>query len=107
MYRSQNSDYNAQDRLNLGLGVRHDLTAKVSLASSLSYIFSYYDASYSTNDPLDAEDFKDNYFTFTLRCSYQVNRNNFVEAGYLFATRSTDATDWGRNRVDVAWRLRL
>jgi len=103
--RADNSVYNAQDRFNLGLGVRHDLTAKVSLASALGYTYSYYDGTYArvAGEP----DFKDHYLTFTLRASYQINRNNFVDAGYLFADRSTDSSDWDRNRVDVAWRLNL
>lgn len=106
IYRSENSGYNAQDRFNIGIGARHDLTAKVSLAASLSHIYSLYDGSYSVSGtPLP--DAIDNFFEFSMRCTYQVNRNNFLEAGYLYANRSSDFTDWSRNRVDVAWRLRL
>ncbi len=103
--RSDNSVYNAQDQFSFGLGARHDLTAKISLATSLSFIHSNYDSKYSRTGLLS--DATDDYFTLTLRGSYQVNRNNFLEAGYLFANRSSDFTDWSRNRVDVAWRLRL
>ncbi len=105
MQRSDNSAYNAQDQFSFGLGARQDLTAKVSLATALSFIHSNYDAKYSTFASL--EDATDDYFTLSLRCSYQINRNNFVEAGYLFANRTSDFSDWNRNRIDVAWRLRL
>ena len=105
--RSENSVYNAQDRFSLGLGARQDLTAKISLATSLTYIFSYYDAKYSNGTVVGLQDAKDNYFTLTLRASYQINRNNFIEMGYLYANRASDFTDWNRNRIDMAWRLRL
>ena len=112
MSRSENSFYNAQDRLNLGLGVRRDLTAKISLSGSFAYIYSDYDGSYSAVGGVATPDAKDTYVTLGLRCAYQVNRNNFLEAGYLFRTRNVSGTsssqrDWDGNRIDCAWRLRL
>lgn len=110
MYRSENSLYNAQDQLNFGLGARHDITAKITLSGSFNYIYSYYDAKYSSFTNSDA---KDNYLSLGLRGSYQVNRNNFVELGYLFRTRNvsgsggTTLSDWDGNRIDMSWRLRL
>lgn len=106
VYRSENSFYNAQDRFNLGFGVRHDLTGKISVSSSLSYIYSLYDTDYArVGAPGDA---KDNYFKFSLRGSYQINRNNFVDAGYEYSDRWTDDfTEYDRNRIDIGWRLRL
>ena len=109
--RSDNTVYNAQDRFNVGVGASHDITAKISLSGSFSYIFSNYDSKYANNPA--APDAKDNYFTLGARGSYQVNRNNFVELGYLFRTRSVSAdgggslSDWDGNRVDLSWRLRL
>ena len=105
MQRSDNSVYNAQEQFSFGLGARQDLTAKISLATALSFIHSNYDSKFSRTGLLP--DATDDYFTLSLRCSYQINRNNFVEAGYLFANRVSDFTDWNRNRFDVAWRLRL
>jgi hypothetical protein len=104
LQRSDNSAYNAQEQFSFGLGARQDLTAKISLAGALAYIHSNYDSEYSY---LGLKDATDDYVTLSLRCSYQVNRNNFVEAGYFFANRSSDFSDWTRNRIDVAWRLRL
>jgi long-subunit fatty acid transport protein len=104
--RSENSFYNAQDRFNLGIGVRHDLTGKISLSSSLSYIHSIYDGSYSLNGI--APDAQDDYVKFNLRGSYQINRNNFVDVGYEFTDRwSDDFSEYDRNRIDIGWRLRL
>lgn len=112
-YRSENSFYNSQDRFNFGLGARHDITAKINVAATMNYILSLYDGSYQVNSGLNAPDSKDKYLTLGLRCAYQVNRNNFVEAGYLFRTRSASTdnnvslSDWDSNRIDLTWRLRL
>ncbi|MDF7826053.1 hypothetical protein P4B35_18630 [Pontiellaceae bacterium B12227] len=107
--RAENSIYNAQDQFNLGFGVRRDITAKISLSGSFNYIYSFYDSSYSTINGAPISDAKDNYLTLGLRCAYQVNRNNFLEAGYLFRTRTTTGglSEFDGNRIDCAWRLRL
>lgn len=112
LYQSENSVYNAQDRFNLGVGIRHDLTGKISLASSLAYIYSLYDGDYASGvgyapNPGDANE---DYLKFNLRGSYQINRNNFVDIGYEFTTRSSDSAnlqEYDRNRFDIGWRLRL
>ncbi len=110
--QSENSIYNAQDQFSLGLGARHDLTGKISLSSSISYIYSLYDGDFiRTNSGAAAiEDAKENYFTFNLRASYQINRSNFIDAGYQFSGRASDSsnlTEYNRNVVDIGWRLRL
>ena len=108
IYRAENTFYNAQDRFSIGFGARHDITAKINLAASFSYIHSEYKADYSAGyQPVG--DAKDNYVTLALRTSYQVNRNNFLEAGYLFKSRSATGglNEYDGNRIDVAWRLRL
>lgn len=110
IYRSENSLYNSQNRLKLGVGVSHDLTGKISVASSLSYIYSRYsgDVAYSAGHVgIDAND---TFIQWNLRASYQINRNNFVEAGYEYTDRLIDTfglVEYDRNRVDIGWRLRL
>lgn len=105
VYRSENSLYNAQDRFNIGLGVRHDITAKINLSSSLSYVFSQYSSDYSD---VGVDDVDDTYISWAIRAAYQINRNNFLEAGYLFRTRSSDSfSEYDGNRVDIGWRLRI
>ncbi len=104
--RAQNSTYNSQDQLKMGLGVRHAVTAKISVVGTASYIQSDYDADSSTV----AADAEDDWVQFSVRGSYEINRNNFVELGYEFTDRSTDVgtlSDFDRNRIDLGWRLRL
>ncbi|MCF7817587.1 MAG: outer membrane beta-barrel protein [Kiritimatiellales bacterium] len=112
IYRTENSVYNAQDRFNIGVGVRHDLTGKISVSSALEYIYSLYNGDYASgvNYALNPGDANEDYLKFNLRGSYQINRNNFVDIGYEFSTRSSDSpylTEYDRNRIDIGWRLRL
>jgi hypothetical protein len=107
--QAENSIYNAQNEFNLRLGARHDITAKINVAASLAYILSQYEADYIRTGGV-LPDTDDNFFRFSLRATYQINRNNFLEAGYEFSKRSTDTlgfTDYDRNSVDIGWRLRL
>ncbi len=107
-YRSENSLFNIQNRFNFATSVRHDITAKITFAASLSYIIGFYESKFATASGVGLGDAEDEYLSISARCSYQINRNNFVEAGYLFENRTSDALpEWDRNRVDVAWRLRL
>lgn len=108
VYRAENSIYNAQDRFNLALGARQDITAKISLAGSMAYTHSMYDSDYARIAGIP--DAKDDYIVLSLRASYQVNRNNFLEAGYEYSVRMTDSdflTEYDRNVLDIGWRLRL
>ncbi|MCK5676461.1 MAG: outer membrane beta-barrel protein, partial [Verrucomicrobia bacterium] len=106
--QSQNSYYNAQEGFDVGLGVRHDLTGKITLSGTLSYIFSMYDSAYGN---VGLEDAEENYVRLSLRGSYQINRNNFVDVGYEISQRDSDSpgilSEYTRNRVDIGWRLRL
>lgn len=105
--QAENSIYNAQNEFNIRFGARHDLTGKISLAGTIAYIISQYQSDYGRLGIPDADD---NFFSFNLRATYQINRNNFLEAGYAFSDRSADGgglVDYSRNVVDIGWRLRL
>ncbi len=109
-YRAQNSFYNSQDQLKVGIGVRHDFTAKINVASSLSYIMSSYDGTLVTPFGTAGLDTNDDSLRFSVRGTYQINRNNFLQLGYEFTDRSVDTTllpEFTHNRVDIGWRLRL
>jgi hypothetical protein len=111
---ADNSFWNVSEQFDATVGVRHDLTAKVSVSSSLAYIMSFYETDYlSVNGEGRAEaigDVDDRFIRFTLRGSYQLNRNNFLDAGYEYTTRATDSDllkEYDRNRFDIGWRIRL
>ncbi len=109
VYRAETTVFNSQDRLSLGLGVRHDLTAKINLASTISYILGAYES--DSANTVGVPDADDTWVKCSLRGSYQINENNFVELGYEFTQRTVEVgsseTEWDRNRVDLGWRLRL
>lgn len=109
-YQAQNSFYNAQDRASMGLGVSHDVTAKISVAGMLTYVMSQYSGDYAYAGGVVGLDTDDEWLQFNLRGSYQINRNNFAEIGYEFTDRSVNGgtlTEYDRNRFDIGWRLRL
>jgi hypothetical protein len=109
VYYSENSFYNAQNEFNVRCGVRHDLTAKINIASSIAYIFSKYDSDYTYRGL--KQDAEDDFLRFDIRGTYQINRNNFIEAGYEYSKRWVDKVsylpEYDRNSVDIGWRLRL
>jgi hypothetical protein len=112
LYQAENSVYNAQDRASVGFGLRHDVTAKINVAGTVSYIMSQYDGTLATGAGPLGIDADDDWLQFSLRGSYQINRNNFAEIGYQFTDRSVDTsagglTEYSRNRFDIGWRLRL
>lgn len=105
--QSQNSLYNASDSFDAKLGVKHDLTGKVSLSSALSYIFSMYDSQYTSFGYPDAEE---DYIRLSIRGSYEITRNHFVDVGYEYTYRDSDSAalnEYTRNRIDFGWRMRL
>ncbi|MEN7973322.1 MAG: outer membrane beta-barrel protein, partial [Verrucomicrobiota bacterium] len=109
-YYAENSYFNAQDRLNIGLGAKHDLTGKITLSSTLSYTLSMFDSKYASENLATIQDYEEIYIRLSLRGSYQINRNNFVDVGYEISHRDVEneaAREYTRNRVDIGWRLRL
>ncbi len=109
---SDNSFFNAQESLSGRLSLRHDVTGKISMSTALSAVLGRYDASFFNpfTGAGDAVDEKELYITWSLRASYQINRNNFVDVGCLFSDRSTDADylmEHTRNRFDIGWRIKL
>lgn len=107
--RSENSFYNAQDEFNVRIGVRHDLTAKINIATTLATIYSMYNSEYQIKGA--GGDADDTWLRFNIRGSYQINRNNFIELGYGYSKRWISASsllsEYDRNQIDLGWRLRL
>jgi hypothetical protein len=104
MYASNNEVYSAQNRLNVTITAKQDLTAKISLNASLAYIMSEYEADYA----VAASDADDELMIARIRASYEINRNNFIDAGYQLTSRTADAGvggDYDRNQFDIGWRV--
>ena len=102
--RAQSSNYSAQEQLSFQLGVSHNLTAKIKVSSTLGYTLSSLNADYSDGTEADKDV---TFLSLAIRGSYQINRNNFVEAGYQFSDRGGDLTEYERNQIDFGWRVQL
>jgi hypothetical protein len=104
---ANNSTYNAQEQASLSLGMKNQLSAKVGLVSALTYNMGSYKSDYARFGAADADD---NFLKLSVRGSYEVTDNNFVEIGYEYSDRDTDllgASDYDRNRVDIGWRWKM
>ncbi|MBN2704237.1 MAG: outer membrane beta-barrel protein [Pontiellaceae bacterium] len=102
---ADNSFYNVQEMTSFTLGVKHQLS-KIALTSALSYNMGSYKSDYAL--AAGASDADDNFVQFSLRGSYELTENNFIELGYIYGNRDTDVgSDYERNQVDLGWRWKM
>ena len=81
--------YNAEIRNDWLIALSHDLTAKINLAISYSYIDANYESDFSKRLLSKSEEDKEDESTvLNIRTEYQINRNHFVEVGYQGRSRN-------------------
>ena len=107
---STTSTYNAEERSDWLIALSHDLTAKINLNVSFSYVKADYESDFlreiTTTTPGD----EDESTILNIRADYQINRNHFVELGYQGRSRNTEVLadgDYDRNRIYFGWKLQL
>lgn len=106
---STTSAYNAEERSDWLIALSHDLTAKINLNVSFSYVKADYESDFLreiTTTPGD----EDESTVLNIRADYQINRNHFVELGYQGRSRNTEVLadgDYDRNRIYFGWKLQL
>lgn len=101
--------YNAEIRNDWLIALSHDLTAKINLAISFSYIDANYESDFLREVSAE-EDKEDQSTVLNIRTEYQINRNHFVEVGYQGRSRTTEISDNGdydKNRIYLGWKLQL
>lgn len=99
--------YNAEKRSDLLVSLTHDLTAKINLAVSVSYILSDFDVDFRRPGG-DNNSVEDRSTILNIRSEYRINRNHFVEAGYQGRFRDAEiSADYERNRIYLGWKLQL
>lgn len=106
LYQSNNSFYNAQQRLELGGALKHDLTGKFTVVAGANV----YQDDYSADAAIQAgaKDADEMLIRLHVRGVYQLTRRNFLEAGYAMSQRTSDFFgDYSRNQIDMGWRLKL
>ena len=112
MYQSGLLSYANQQRTATTLSLSYDMTAKLMLSVAGSYYVSDYSADDAVDlvDPEQVGDGQEQAVTFAARLNYRVTRNNTIELGYAYTQLDSDfegRVDYGRNRYDVAWHIRL
>ncbi|MCF7848845.1 MAG: outer membrane beta-barrel protein [Kiritimatiellales bacterium] len=104
---SENTVYNIQESTAANLGLRHEFTGRITGVAAVGYTLSQYEADSAVVGSAQMDNDED-YFRFSTRLSYQINRIHFVDVGYEYSTRDSDIyTDWDRNRYDIGWRFKL
>lgn len=112
MYQSGLSTFANQQRATFTANLAHDLTANITL----SLIGQYYTSEYSAENSVDlveeasVTDGTEDAITAAARASYRINRNHFVDVGYMYTKFNSDyagRTEADRNRVDLGWRVRI
>ena len=71
--------YNAEIRNDWLIALSHDLTSKINLAISYSYIDANYQSDFLRTFVESEEDKEDQSSVLNIRTEYQINRNHFVE----------------------------
>lgn len=105
--------YANQERFRALLGVAHDITSRLTVNVSGQYLHANYDAADALPAALDDEDFElddgtETVLRLSTRISYQLNRSNWIEAGWTFSDMDSDLRDdFSRNRFNVGWTTRL
>ena len=108
IYESDVARYMSQNRTYFSLSLAHDFTAKLSFYLSGAYSLSQYEADYALDGGLGDADEKS--LLVSARAAYQVNRINWIEAGWQFVKLDSDVANrvsYDRNRFDVGWKIQL
>ena len=108
IYESDVDSYLSQNRTYLSLSAAHDFTAKLSFYISGAYTINAYEQDYSLEEGLGDADEKS--FLVSARLAYQLNRINWIEAGYQYVKLDSEVPNregYERNRVDVGWKIQL
>lgn len=106
---STTSTYNAEERSDWLIALSHDLTAKINLNVSFSYVKADYESDFLREITTEYGDEEESTI-LNIRADYQINRNHFVELGYQGRSRNTEVLadgDYDRNRIYFGWKLQL
>jgi len=112
IYESDVARYLSQDRTYFSLSAAHDFTAKISFYISGAYTINAYDAEYALVDSAlpTLPDADENSYLLSMRLSYQINRINWIEAGWQYVKLDSEVVgreEYERNRIDIGWKIQL
>lgn len=107
--------YVSQERTRLYASIAHDLTARITFTLAGNYTRAKYKEDQIPGEvrrrfEIQEGDQTENIYQLSTRLSYQVNHNNWLEAGWQFVELDTDIEgrdSYERNRFHIGWRARL
>ena len=122
MFETEVYPFASQDRAQVYASIAHDFTARVALYLSGSYIVGDYSADQALREPdpanpsVGAKDGQEETLQVSARVTYQINRSNWLEAGWQYSDFTSDLEyndeakmreDFVENRVDVGWKTQF
>ena len=122
MFETEVYPFVNQDRMQVFASIAHDFTARLSLYLSGSYIVGSYDSKQvvvpadSAHPEIASDGGDENTALFSTRLTYQINRSNWLEAGWQYVDfdsqlKYTDGLklrqNFVENRIDVGWKTQF
>jgi hypothetical protein len=104
-----------QERTQMFASLAHDLTARVAFYLSGAYSIGDYKGTQSV-EPEGVKDGSEDAFEVSTRLTYQLNRSNWLEAGWQYQNLDSDLRridnsklreSFDRNRVDLGWKVQF
>ena len=106
---STSSAFNAEQRSDWLIALNRDITAKINLAVSYSYVRAFYEVDY-LRDTTFAFGSEDKSQILNVRAEYKIDKNHYLEMGYQGRSRDSEVSyngSYDRNRVYFGWKLEL
>lgn len=122
MFETEVYPFANQDRAQMFASIAHDFTARLALYLSGSYIVGNYDTEQvitpadDVHPEISAEGGDENTAQFSARLTYQINRSNWLEAGWQYVDFDSQLEysngnklreNFVENRVDVGWKTQF
>lgn len=102
------SNYLSQKRTAVSLSAAHEFTKRIGAYVSAAYAHGAYERDYSIGKNLP--DVDEDTFSVSVRLSYKIYDNNWLELNYQFLKLDSDSdarASYDDNRIDLAWKIQL
>lgn len=97
----------SRERTRVFASLAHDITAKVSGYLTAAHTLSQYDGDEAVGDTAVADGDED-LNQFSARATYELNRNNLLEASWQVLDLGSDVrNDFTRNRLSLGWIVKI
>ncbi|OQA23960.1 MAG: hypothetical protein BWY59_02397 [Verrucomicrobia bacterium ADurb.Bin345] len=115
MFETDLYPFASQDRTQIFGSLAYDITARIAFYLTGAYTISEYDSSQAIEKDM-VKSGEDNFAQVSTRVTYQVNRSNWIEAGWQFVDFESGVrtvadeqyrANFQRNRVDIGWKTQF